>query len=487
MRLAVILILGALLRLYHNTAVALWHDEAFSALYTRDYGWGEMMYRIGLDVHPPLYYILLKFWTLIFGHSLISLRGLSILLGVLTIWIGYVLVKKISGSEKFALYAGLLLALNPFQIQYSLEARMYTLGTFLVLASSYLLLKALETNQRKYWIWYAVAAAASLYTHYFLFFSVAAQILYLIYVLAKSEKFSLSLIKSQKFINAAIAGAVMLILYLPWIPTFIVQNQRVAASYWIPPMDRWSIPSTIWKMAVGGQGTNRFMLSVATLIAAYLIYYYFKKTKEDSRVLVLLSLLVPFIGSILISLKTAIFLERYFVFAALFLIIILAVLIMQIQTYVVRRTLAALLVVFSLVAFFKNWQDLDVAKKPGMTKAAELVNEQSTKSDQIYVGSSFVYFTFKYYNQTGIAPKLYSAGSLETIPHFSGTALLTNDDLILDFNQAKKNQTIWLVWTTGFGSSKPNVPGNWSRISESEYEDAPGFKGNIVVTRYRVN
>src|SRR3989344_8023719 len=155
-----ILVLGALLRFYHNTSVALWHDEAFSVLYIRDYSWAEMMHRIGLDVHPPLYYILLKFWSYIFGHSLISLRGLSIVLGVLTIWAGYLLARKITKSEKIALFASLLLAINPFQIQYALEARMYTLGTFLALFSSYLLLLALESKKLKYWIWYAIFGAA---------------------------------------------------------------------------------------------------------------------------------------------------------------------------------------------------------------------------------------------------------------------------------------------------------------------------------------
>ncbi|MBI2355682.1 MAG: glycosyltransferase family 39 protein [Candidatus Doudnabacteria bacterium] len=475
-----ILILAGLLRLYHNTSVALWHDEAFSALYTRDYSWTEMMHRIGLDVHPPLYYILLKLWTYVFGHSLISLRGVSTIFGVLTAWAGYLLVKKITKSDKIALFAGLLLAINPFQIQYSLEARMYTLGTFLVLLSSYLLLRALETNERKFWLGYAAAAAACLYTHYFLFFSVAAQVLYLCYILLKAKKWPLML-------NAVMAAAAILVLYIPWIGSFLVQNQRVAAAYWIPAMDRWSVPGTVWKMAFGGQWTSHSLLVIAAIVGLFLLYYYFKKIKDDSKILVLLGLLFPFIASIAFSLRSSIYLDRYFVFAALFLIIIAAVSIMQIQRYAVRRTLISLVVVVSLIAFFKNWKELDISRKPGMAKASEAVNEQFTKDDKIYVGSPFVFFTFKYYNRTGIAPKLYSAGSLETIPHFSGTALLTNGDLILDFKEAKKNDNVWLIWTNGFGSSKPNVPGSWSIISEREYEDAPDFKGKIVITRYHVN
>jgi hypothetical protein len=162
---------------------------------------------------------------------------------------------------------------------------------------------------------------------------------------------------------------------------------------------------------------------------------------------------------------------------------------------------ATVLTAMLVFTFFKNWYDMDVKnlffdrridKKPGMKPAAALVNEFAGSNDKIYVGSSFVYFTFRYYNQTGIHARLISDGALDTIPHFSGTALLSPDDLILTkdiFNnpEVQKNDNVWLVWTTGFGSSKPNVPGNWSIVVQHPYADAPGFKGDIYVTEYHVN
>src|ERR1044072_2424894 len=95
---SLILILGTLLRFYNNTAVALWHDEAFSALYLR-YNWGEMMHRSGLDVHPPLYYWVFSPWGYVFGQGLLSLRSFSIFFGVLTIYFGYQFVKAAFKNE----------------------------------------------------------------------------------------------------------------------------------------------------------------------------------------------------------------------------------------------------------------------------------------------------------------------------------------------------------------------------------------------------
>src|SRR4051812_40294221 len=101
-----ILVIGALFRLYNLTALALWHDEAFSAFYIR-YPWGEMIHRIGLDVHPPLYYFVLRIWSYIFGHSLLSLRSLSVVFGVATIYMGYLFVKEAFKNEKLAIMAAL--------------------------------------------------------------------------------------------------------------------------------------------------------------------------------------------------------------------------------------------------------------------------------------------------------------------------------------------------------------------------------------------
>ena len=111
----------------------------------------------------------------------------------------------------------------------------------------------------------------------------------------------------------------------------------------------------------------------------------------------------------------------------------------------------------------------------------------ATSGDKIISGSSFIYFTFKYYNETGINPQLISDRRLRDIPHFSGTAILTDDDLILDLNSFPRGQTVWLLWTTGFGGSKPQVPANWEQNNQSKFADAPGFKGEIYVDQYKVN
>src|SRR3989338_9184092 len=100
--LPLILIASLLIRAWNSTSIALWHDEAFSALLIR-MPFSEMMTRIALDVHPPFYYWLLRFWADIFGHQLSSLRGFSVFFGVATVAMLYLLVKEIFNDHKIAL------------------------------------------------------------------------------------------------------------------------------------------------------------------------------------------------------------------------------------------------------------------------------------------------------------------------------------------------------------------------------------------------
>src|SRR3989338_10168996 len=132
-----------LLEMVNLTKVSLWHDESFSALLVQ-YNFPEMISRIQMDVHPPLYYIVLRGWTDIFSNSLFSLRLFSVFFSFLTIFGVYLFINKAFKNSALALFASLLYTLSYFQIQYATEARMYSMGTFWVVICGYLFLKALE-------------------------------------------------------------------------------------------------------------------------------------------------------------------------------------------------------------------------------------------------------------------------------------------------------------------------------------------------------
>lgn len=476
------------LELYNLTAMSLWHDEAFSALLIQ-YNFKEMMYRIGLDVHPPFYYIVLRGWNFFFGNSLFSLRSFSVFFGVLAILGVYLLVKEVFKNKGLALLSSVLLVLNSFQIQYEMEARMFTLGTFLIVLSSFFLSKAIKSKNWSWWLFYAITSSCGIYTHYYVFFSILAQGLFVLYYLFRESKFSFSdWLKNKNFQFGSGAYLLVILSFLPWIPTFLSQLHRVQESYWIPKMSIWSVPATFLKMTTGGAiDSSRFWYILTTLmiIVIAVLVYALKKIKMATKWLIFLLLIVPFLGAIAFSLKTSIYLDRYFIFTLPFYLILIGGAILAIENKSARNALIGLVILGSLVSFPIRWANLNVEKKPGMAAAAAYLNQKAAPKDKIYVGSSFVYFTFKYYNKTGIYPLLYAPGPLK---HFSGTALLSPEDIINNFSYStKKDDIVWMINTTGFGNYQPEVPEGWVKLEEKEFQDVYDYRGKIIVTKYRVS
>jgi len=124
------LLLAAFLRFHRLDASSLWNDEGNSwAMLERSFG--EIAAAAAADIHPPGYYWLLKLWSLIFGDSAAAMRSLSALLGVLLVVliaaIAQRIVRQRPGWQWFPALAALVAAVNPLQIYYSQEARMYML------------------------------------------------------------------------------------------------------------------------------------------------------------------------------------------------------------------------------------------------------------------------------------------------------------------------------------------------------------------------
>ena len=141
-----------------------------------------------------------------------------------------------------------------------------------------------------------------------------------------------------------------------------------------------------------------------------------------------------------------------------------------------------------------------------MNEAVRYLEANIEPNHKVYVGSSFQFFNLKYYmsrflpvdealfmgyGAPRIKPLLFFGGNtdIKNLPHFAGTAILTNQDLLPDFNKGVKNgDTVWLVWTNGFGASKPVIPGNWTQIIEKEYPEVRPYVGtSIYVDEYKVN
>jgi mannosyltransferase len=137
-------------------------------------GW---LHAIAVDDHPPLYYFILRPWAEVAGSSELAYRIISVFAGVLTIAVLYRLGSRLFG-QRAGLLAAALLMLAPQHVDFSQEARMYTLLTALCLGAALCLWQALALSGRsawKAWLGYLLLMSGAIHTHYlgWLFWSAA--------------------------------------------------------------------------------------------------------------------------------------------------------------------------------------------------------------------------------------------------------------------------------------------------------------------------
>ena len=111
------------LRVYALDRQSFWSDEGLTVHYIGG-SVADVIQRITVGFHNPLYFTGLHFWADATGTSDWAIRYFSVAFAVLAIPLIYVLGRHFYGRTA-GLIAALLLAANPFAIYYAQEARMY--------------------------------------------------------------------------------------------------------------------------------------------------------------------------------------------------------------------------------------------------------------------------------------------------------------------------------------------------------------------------
>jgi hypothetical protein len=164
-----------------------------------------------VDLTPPLYF-LLTWLTTRAGSSPETFRLVACAAGTATIPLTYLLGRRTVGRLP-ALIGTVLVALSPFLIFYSTEARAYALVMCLVLASSLALLEALASNRLRWWLGYAVFECAAVYSHYTAIFALGAQLLWALFTHRP---------RRRPLLVANLAAAIG---FAPWLPA-LIKNAR---------------------------------------------------------------------------------------------------------------------------------------------------------------------------------------------------------------------------------------------------------------------
>ena len=178
--LAGLVILAAALRLWRIGHQSYWLDEVFTVGLVNEDLVGMLEGVRETESTPHLYYVLAWLWEKPFGDGEGALRSLSALIGIATVPLAYAAARELFAPAT-AVLAAALVAVNPWFVWYSQEARAYALLVLLITASLLFLARARrEPSARNVALW-AVVAALAVLTHYFAAFTVGAEALWLVW------------------------------------------------------------------------------------------------------------------------------------------------------------------------------------------------------------------------------------------------------------------------------------------------------------------
>ncbi len=343
-----ITVVAFLLRVYRLDFFSLRGDEAFTVLFVQR-TWEGLWRGIRLiEPNPPLMYLLLRVWVVLAGASEFAMRYFSAFFGVLCVPLLFRLARVIaspgeakqSSNERgyrfvadaprndtgqwLALFAAALIAINPYQIWHSQDVRNYTLWPALSLASLIFFWRwwnaegqqITDNRQQKsnfyslrftYLALYVLFALASLYTHYYDAFILAAVNIFV---------FAFALGAQQwKTLARWIGAQVVLVLaYAPWVlfgTNRITTYGEASAESGVSLLDQFARTIATFTLSDTIRENLHAIIWIPLALALIAIIFYLARENRAQAMFLFLYIAVPTVMLYLISIGRPLFNERY--------------------------------------------------------------------------------------------------------------------------------------------------------------------------------
>jgi uncharacterized membrane protein len=252
--LAIALVVGFLLRFWNLDLKPLWLDETITLLFSLGHRYDDIPRETLLPLadllaglawqpqscsaiaqsvntqstHPPLFFCGMHQWMGLLKDTGLSLRwqvrSLPAIFGVAEIAAMYRL-NRVAFSHRAGLWAAGLMAVSPFAVYLSQEARHYTLPMLVITLS---LIPVVQIARRiaskqpqNLLLWVAWAALSSLgfYVHYFCLLAFIAQVVTLLGLIIYFRKW-------QQLTGIGVAIGLIGLSFLPWFPFLLGHSQR---------------------------------------------------------------------------------------------------------------------------------------------------------------------------------------------------------------------------------------------------------------------
>lgn len=336
---------------------SIWVDEAFS-LELIQHSYSEIVHITAADVHPPLFYLLLK---IIYGiiklfpniNIIVGLKIFELLLFIVTI----IFIADYLNKLKENGYLWLLCVLGlPLMFHYSYEIRMYSLAMIFVMLTYIFFIRIIyDDSNRDYCIFTIMSLGAS-YTHYYACIAVVPLYLLLLLKNLLTKKSITLWLKCTGF---------AIICYIPWLAVLLSTMRRIKENFHISELT-WRTICSYWMSVFNPEFSNKYLDYIVVLIFTFiLIYISFKmftdKTDRSIEMLfcslagIIMMIWVIFIGVFVSIIFKPVFAIRYevIVLPCFWMSFIMLV---QKRKRLFKYIVTVLLIMFCLIGLVNNYK-----------------------------------------------------------------------------------------------------------------------------------
>ena len=298
---------------------SVWCDEVFS-LYIIRGSYLDILINTATDVHPPLYYFILKFFTDVLGgifptinivmlDKLISFASIVILFYFMVFKLSKIIDKNIVAIALIMLFG--VSAISDFAI----TVRMYGYALLFVLVCLYYLIRIIKFNTNKDWRRFVLFFELSALTHYFALIAVGGMFVYLLIFVIVNRKNEFW--RFYKYLFCAILA------FVPWLTVMCCQFAFISGNgFWITKPDSEGLISILdyaFNLDVfGGSGAiiAVFMLLVIVIYFGIFVLNCINKEIDKNEKWIAFSgmfvtLFLYAVGLFVSYVLTPIFVERY--------------------------------------------------------------------------------------------------------------------------------------------------------------------------------
>ncbi len=353
-------------------------DEPFT-IYHSQKDWNGIYEMLQTENNPPLYYLFMHYWTMLFGTGVFSARFPSLMFSS----ISAVLVFKL-GQRFFNLRTGIIATIiytgSTLHTFFSHDARVYALFFLLSVISIYLFLTLSENRKNSGTLFYLMLCNIILcYSHFFGFIIVALEALCIV-VIPELRQYI------RKFI-LSLAG--LTLAYSFYFPVMLKRFNVSSGGTWVEKPIMSDLYTMLWRFSNVPLLTVTFII----ILAAGIFRIYYKKENNIPLSILMICFIISYFGLFVLSFSIPVFLDRYLLFVSLYYYLLVSIAINSMLP--LNRNGWFLAFILPLVMIFTL--KLNPSKKRNIRELVDYIKEKRNPGDVIVISPEWFNLNFVYY------------------------------------------------------------------------------------------